>query len=236
MAEHDQQSPVFLQFLDCCWQLLQMYPTWFEFNNRMLIYVADSLFSGQFGTFLCDCDRERTTLQLRARTRSLWTSILDNRSLFANPFYRQSAVECFPLLPEESVILRNVRLWHEFYCRSTASATVSAGNPIPPLWLESKWKTPQSSTEDMEQTLLSYKARIEKLEQQLVVNNKNTTCSKALNVAPPPAPPVPSVIPRSAQSTTKNIPNDSSGWSCSLCTKKNASGDVKCVICGRNRR
>ncbi|RLN53394.1 hypothetical protein BBJ29_004270 [Phytophthora kernoviae] len=50
--DDDQQAPIFLQFLDCVWQLTRIFPTYFEFNERMLETIADALFSGRYGTFL----------------------------------------------------------------------------------------------------------------------------------------------------------------------------------------
>ena len=44
-------SPVFLQWLDVVAQLLQQFPNAFEFNEEMLVFVADHAFSGLFGTF-----------------------------------------------------------------------------------------------------------------------------------------------------------------------------------------
>lgn len=41
----DHISPVFLQWLDCVWQLVSKFPCHFEFNTRMLLAIADNLFS-----------------------------------------------------------------------------------------------------------------------------------------------------------------------------------------------
>lgn len=46
------RSPVFLQFMDCVWQLTQLFPNAFQFNETFLITILDHLYSCRFGTFL----------------------------------------------------------------------------------------------------------------------------------------------------------------------------------------
>ncbi len=78
MANHkdSQRSPVFLQFLDCCWQLLQQFPTAFEFAEPLLLAMRTHLYTTLFGTFLCDSDAERTAARLAHRTVSLFDVLL----------------------------------------------------------------------------------------------------------------------------------------------------------------
>lgn len=53
------RSPVFLQFIDCVWQVTKQYPNAMEFNEHFLITILDHLHSCRFGTFLCNTERER---------------------------------------------------------------------------------------------------------------------------------------------------------------------------------
>lgn len=53
------RSPVFLQFIDCVWQVSKQYPHAMEFNEHFLITILDHLYSCRFGTFLCNSERER---------------------------------------------------------------------------------------------------------------------------------------------------------------------------------
>ena len=51
-ANDAERSPVFLQFLDVVFQVLSQFPSAFEFSEKMLLFIADSLYSGRFGNFL----------------------------------------------------------------------------------------------------------------------------------------------------------------------------------------
>ncbi|CAG9110478.1 unnamed protein product [Plutella xylostella] len=110
---------VFLQWLDCVWQLQQQFPAAFEFNERLLLTVLDHLYSCRFGTFLCNTERERVKEELKTKTVSLWSYINSCPQLYLNPLYwgggggggRPQAV----LVPVAS--LRLITLWKPLYCR-----------------------------------------------------------------------------------------------------------------------
>ncbi|KAL5281195.1 MTMR2 family protein [Megaselia abdita] len=53
------RSPVFLQFIDCVWQVGQQFPYSLEFNELFLITILDHLYSCRFGTFLYNTEGER---------------------------------------------------------------------------------------------------------------------------------------------------------------------------------
>ena len=66
------RSPIFTQFLDCVYQLLCQFPLDFEFNERLLLDTVDSLYSGRFGTFLYNNERERREQDLPNKSTSFW--------------------------------------------------------------------------------------------------------------------------------------------------------------------
>ena len=88
-ADDDQRSPVFLQWLDMVWQLLVQFPTSFEFNERLLVALAEHSTSGRFGTFLFDCERQRVEAGLSTLTHSLWSVVLapEGVSMYTNPSF-----------------------------------------------------------------------------------------------------------------------------------------------------
>ena len=58
------RSPIFLQFIDCVWQILQQNKKFFEFNEKFLIQILDNMFTCKYGTFLMDSEYERENLNL----------------------------------------------------------------------------------------------------------------------------------------------------------------------------
>jgi len=104
--------PVFLQWLDCVWQTLFQFPNQFEFNNAFLVELAESIFSGRYGTFLFSNQKERRKYLAGVNTESFWTHIEYNHA-YKNPFF---------LGKLDSVLVptfdpRSLTLWGGFYLR-----------------------------------------------------------------------------------------------------------------------
>uniref|UniRef100_K7GFQ1 Myotubularin-related protein 10 n=1 Tax=Pelodiscus sinensis TaxID=13735 RepID=K7GFQ1_PELSI len=55
----DKESPLFLMFLDSVWQLLEQYPSAFEFSEAYLTILYDSTRISLFGTFLFNSPHQR---------------------------------------------------------------------------------------------------------------------------------------------------------------------------------
>lgn len=63
---HKESSPVFLQFLDCVFQVTQQHPSSCEFSPALLLLLAQASASGAFSTFRADSERERFLVLKRA--------------------------------------------------------------------------------------------------------------------------------------------------------------------------
>lgn len=109
------RSPVFLQFIDCVWQITRQFPNAFEFNEHFLITIVDHLYSCRFGTFLFSSERERVQEQVKQRTVSLWSYTNSQLPLYLNPLYRSGTNYQVVLMPVAS--MRYIKPWKSLYCR-----------------------------------------------------------------------------------------------------------------------
>ena len=114
LSDHE-FCPVFLQFLDCVYQITIQYPAQFEFNSKFLVDIAYHSMSLRFGTFLLNSEKERRDLKVRYNTVSLWSYINNRRQEYTNPFY----LETDPEFREDQFfpdpLLPRMKLWGDFY-------------------------------------------------------------------------------------------------------------------------
>ncbi len=144
------------------WQVLQQFPCSFEFNERFLITILDHLYSCQFGTFLCDTEKQRRDLKLREKTTSLWSYTNDEaiRKDFINPFY----------MPDPSVLLpdlcmHNFALWRGYYLRYFAQPTQCK-------------LTPQLRVLQLQSIIAGMKEQIVRLENYVERTKRNRSASQ----------------------------------------------------------
>lgn len=123
--EDNQQSPVFLLFLDCVWQLLQQFPTYFQFTETYLTTLWDAVHISIFDTFLFDCDRDRyfavndPNNPLILRNIWDWKVMFADKdiSLFYNPLYDypDGFKSTNPL--DVQINVSDLHLWSQCYFR-----------------------------------------------------------------------------------------------------------------------
>ena len=109
----NQNSPILLQYLDATHQLLVQYPMYFEFNMKFLLFIANNINSGLYGTFLYNSEKEREQKNAKNNTMSCWTEILNNINQYKNPFYEVKTKKIYfftPIFP-----FSRIRLWEEFF-------------------------------------------------------------------------------------------------------------------------
>lgn len=107
-ARTREQSPIFLVFLDCVYQIYNQFPCSFEFNEQFLILLFEHAYASQFGTFLENCVKQRKDLNFAKKTVSLWSHV--NRphvlSEYLNPAYDPNPSVIWPSVAPQSVVSR----------------------------------------------------------------------------------------------------------------------------------
>jgi hypothetical protein len=113
----DQKSPIFLQWLDCIHQLIYQFPNAFEYNNELLLFLAQNYTTNLYGTFMFNSEHEREDKNARCKTTSIWSDVFNferEDSKFKNPFY-QKENKLDVLCPNYAPY--NIRFWDEFFLK-----------------------------------------------------------------------------------------------------------------------
>ena len=116
-VNENQESPILLQYLDATQQLLVQYPMYFEFNMKFLVFIANNIKSGLYGTFMFNNESEREKREAKKNTMSIWTEIFNNIDEYKNIFYEKKTIEEYfftPIFP-----FNRIRLWEEFFFNYT---------------------------------------------------------------------------------------------------------------------
>jgi len=143
-----ERAPIFLQFIDCVYQLTLQFPREFEFNEKFLLTLVESLYSCRFGTFLYDCERERAENRLREQTICLWSYVNTHANDFTNYLYKPTMNVLYP-----NPSLKKMKLWETFYFKH---------------FVELK---PQNVQDMYNSTIEEYQRRIIELEEILAASN-----------------------------------------------------------------
>lgn len=95
----------------------------FEFNQRMLTYIAVEIYSCKYGTFMCDNQRERNKYNIRDKTVSMWTFINHHsQDLFKNPFYHvyseAQPIREYPRIARiPTTLYQDLTVWKDLFLR-----------------------------------------------------------------------------------------------------------------------
>ncbi|CAL4079373.1 unnamed protein product, partial [Meganyctiphanes norvegica] len=107
-------SPSFLLFLDCVYQIYTQFSCSFEFGENFLLMLFEHSYSSQFGTFLGNNEGDRRRLKASERTTSLWSFINRPEVLpqYLNSMYEPNTSVIWP-----SVAPMSLQLWNSVYLR-----------------------------------------------------------------------------------------------------------------------
>ena len=109
--KENQFSPIFLQWLDCVYQLMYQNYSKFEFNFNLLTYIAKEIYTGKFGTFLFNNEKEREKNEAKTKTISIWSFVMKNKKYYLNPIYDPNNNKAM------SINYKKIKLWTEYFYR-----------------------------------------------------------------------------------------------------------------------
>ena len=110
-------SPVFIQFLDCVYQIWHQLPSQFEFNCDLLLFLADSLYSCKYGNWLFNSEYERQYHGVKEKTISIWMEVTLRTDAFRNAYYRGgSRITQIPVTQA-----CRLRVWRELFFKYSES-------------------------------------------------------------------------------------------------------------------
>ena len=121
ISDANEVSPIFLQFLDAVWQLTQMFPQAFQFNEKYLVTILEHTYSCQYGTFVGNCEKQRSELKIREKTYSLWGYLV----LLTNPLYLYHFFLQLSYLGNVQRRVCQPFIWEILSARSIASKSVA---------------------------------------------------------------------------------------------------------------
>ena len=98
--------PIFVQFLDAVFQIIRQLPNEFQFTNEYLLFLAEAVYSGKYGTFMGNCERDLK--EYSDKTVSVWK---EENSEFFNQDYAPSGLEILHIKTQISALT----LWNYFF-------------------------------------------------------------------------------------------------------------------------
>ncbi|KAM9175730.1 myotubularin-related protein 9-like isoform 2-T2 [Mergus octosetaceus] len=113
-ARLKQEAPLFLLFLDCVWQLSRQFPFSLEFGESLLLALFDNAYASDYGTFLCNNEKERCLCKVKENTHSLWAWLNqpEEKKKYLNPLYSHNPLVIWP-----SVEPQSLQLWQGLFFR-----------------------------------------------------------------------------------------------------------------------
>ena len=84
-----ERSPIFIQFIHAVHQMTLQYPTAFEFNSNLLLFLCREIYSNKYGTFLFNCERDLVKNGGMENTISIWSDVFLEKNKYINDIYKE---------------------------------------------------------------------------------------------------------------------------------------------------
>ena len=119
----EERSPIFLLFLDCLWQVMQQFPSEFEYNGQFLVALVDQVHAGRSGTFIFNSKIERVKRNLSEFSVSVWDVMVElgggeDLEVFSNGDWKGEG-SVLPLAV--NLNCKNIKLWEQYWMRFDSS-------------------------------------------------------------------------------------------------------------------
>ncbi|KAM3726949.1 Myotubularin-related protein [Dirofilaria immitis] len=139
------ESPMFLCFLDCVWQVYQQFPCSFEFTEEFLIFLFEHAYASEFGSFLGNSEKEKARFEVKTRTVSLWSYVNNPEILrtYVNALYEPNPAVLWPCVAPQSIAF-----WERLFLR----------------WIRD-WK----QMDGIKQTVMQWKVREKELQSKVLI-------------------------------------------------------------------
>ncbi|VDK64215.1 unnamed protein product [Onchocerca ochengi] len=139
------ESPMFLCFLDCVWQVYQQFPCSFEFTEEFLIFLFEHAYASEFGSFLGNSEKEKARFEVKTQTVSLWSYVNNPEILrtYVNALYEPNSAVLWPCVAPQSIAF-----WERLFLR----------------WIRD-WK----QMDGIKQTVMQWKVREKELQSKVLI-------------------------------------------------------------------
>lgn len=91
----------------------------FEFNDKLIVFIAEEINNCKYGDFFFNCEQERLKNEVRDKTFSMWLTIDLHKDYFKNSSYVGSIEKGTRVIRLPIVEYEKLRFWREYFCRYT---------------------------------------------------------------------------------------------------------------------
>ena len=112
-----ERSPIFVQWIDCVYQIIQQFPCAFEFTEEFLLCIVDHHLSCCYGTFLYNSEWERRARNLASKTTSLWSDLIGRNNEKPELYNERYNLETTDRILYPACSMRNLSVWKNLWLR-----------------------------------------------------------------------------------------------------------------------
>jgi hypothetical protein len=93
----------------------------FEFNDKLIVFIAEELHNCKYGDFFFNCEHERMRNEVRDKTCTMWLAIDLHKEYFKNSGWVGSLQKMARVTNLPITDYHKLRFWREYFCRYNES-------------------------------------------------------------------------------------------------------------------